>query len=125
VDLARGHEHVVRGADLLHSTARQIFLQQRLHVAAPSYLHVPIALNAAGEKLSKQTHAAPLPDEPLPALVAAWRFLDQSLPAGSALPASVAEFWQWAIDAWNPARLPPVPMLPAPAAWGASVPDGV
>ncbi len=124
-DAAQGVTHVVRGADLLHSTARQIFLQRRLHFTEPSYLHVPIALNAAGEKLSKQTHAAPLPDEPLPALVAAWRFLDQPLPAGSALPASVAEFWQWAIAAWNPARLPPVPMLPAPAAWAGSVPDGV
>jgi glutamyl-Q tRNA(Asp) synthetase len=117
--------HVVRGADLLHSTARQILLQQRLRYPTPAYLHVPIALNRAGEKLSKQTGAAPLPDDPLPALIAAWRFLGQLLPEGSAHPASVAEFWQWAIAEWNTARLPPVPMLPAPGAWGERTSDSV
>ena len=119
-DALQGVTHVVRGADLLASTARQIFLQRRLEYATPSYLHVPIALNAKGEKLSKQTHAAPLAHDPLPVLLAAWRFLEQPLPTGSASPASVAEFWQWAIPSWDPARLPPVPMLPAPAAWGGS-----
>jgi glutamyl-Q tRNA(Asp) synthetase len=116
-DAAQNITHVVRGADLLLSTPRQILVQQRLGYPTPSYLHVPIALNAAGEKLSKQTHAAPLADDPLPTLLAAWRFLDQPLPAGDAEPASSAEFWQWAIGAWNPARLPPVPMLPAPPAF--------
>ena len=117
-DALQGVTDVVRGADLLASTARQVFLQRRLDYATPSYLHVPIALNVDGEKLSKQTHAAPLAHDPLPALLAAWRFLEQPLPTGSALPVSIAEFWQWAIPSWNPARLPPVPMLPAPAAWG-------
>ena len=49
---------MVRGADLLDSTARQIYLQRLLGHATPRYLHVPVALNAAGEKLSKQTGAA-------------------------------------------------------------------
>ena len=53
---------VVRGADLLASTPRQIFLQRLLGFPSLSYLHAPIAINAAGEKLSKQTRAAPLPD---------------------------------------------------------------
>ena len=110
--------HVVRGADLLASTPRQIHVQRRLGLPAPSYLHVPIAIDAAGHKLSKQTQAAPLPATPLPALIAAWRFLEQDLPTGSVAPATVAEFWQWAIAAWNPVSLPPVPMLPAPAAFG-------
>ena len=85
-------------------------------LAAPSYLHVPVAINAAGEKLSKQTGAAPLPDDPLPALFAAWRFLGQRLagPVGERRH-SIAEFWSWAIAAWDPARLPPTGMLPAPA----------
>jgi glutamyl-Q tRNA(Asp) synthetase len=56
-DDAQEITHVVRGADLLASTARQIYLQQRLGVPTPSYLHVPVAINARGEKLSKQTLA--------------------------------------------------------------------
>lgn len=124
-DAEQGITDVVRGADLLASTPRQILLQRRLGCPTPSYLHVPVALDDAGEKLSKQTRAAPLPRDPLPALVAAWRFLDQPLPAGSAAPASVAEFWAWATRTWSPAVLPPVPMLPAPAAFRSRSTGGV
>ena len=113
-DALQGVTHVVRGADLLASTPRQILLQRLLGYAPVAYLHVPIAINATGEKLSKQTHAAPLPGHALPVLLAAWRFLGQPPPEGSAAPASVAEFWSWAIAAWNPARLPPTAMLAAP-----------
>jgi len=102
--------HVVRGADLLASTPRQIHLQRALGFATPSYLHVPIAVNASGEKLSKQTLARVLPDDPLPALVAAWRFLEQP----DAEPATLADFWAHAFTAWSPARLPPARVLPAP-----------
>jgi glutamyl-Q tRNA(Asp) synthetase len=116
---------VVDDDDLIASTARQIFLQQRLDCATPSYLHLPIAVDAAGEKLSKQTHAAPVPAVALPALIAAWRFLEQPLPSGSGVPATVAEFWQWAFESWNPARLPPVSMLPAPAAFRPDASGGV
>lgn len=59
-DADQGVSDVVRGADLLDSTARQIHLQQLLEVPTPRYLHVPVALNASGEKLSKQTGAAAL-----------------------------------------------------------------
>jgi glutamyl-Q tRNA(Asp) synthetase len=124
-DAAQRITDVVRGADLIVSTARQIHLQQRLRLPTPSYLHVPIAIDAGGAKLSKQTRAAPLPAAPLPALVAAWRFLDQPLLAGSGAPATVAEFWQWAIPMWSPARLPPVAMLPAPAAYRPNASGGV
>jgi glutamyl-Q tRNA(Asp) synthetase len=69
-----------------------------------------VAIDASGDKLSKQTHAPPLPDDPLPALRSAWRFLDQpDIDAGS-----LAEFWAKAPRAWDAARLPPVRMLPAP-----------
>jgi glutamyl-Q tRNA(Asp) synthetase len=111
-DAAQGITDVVRGADLFASTPRQVFLQRRLGYPTPSYLHVPIAVNASGEKLSKQTRAAPLPDDPVPALLAAWRFLDQVAPSGSATPASVEEFWSWAIARWSAKRLPPVLALP-------------
>jgi glutamyl-Q tRNA(Asp) synthetase len=57
-DAAQGVTDVVRGADLLDSTARQIYLQRLLGLPTPCYLHVPAAVNAAGEKLSKQTGAA-------------------------------------------------------------------
>ena len=56
-DAAQGVTDVVRGADLLDSTARQIHLQRLLGYATPRYLHIPAALNRAGEKLSKQTGA--------------------------------------------------------------------
>jgi len=111
-DGEQGITDVVRGADLLSSTPRQILLQDLLGLATPFYLHVPIAINPDGEKLSKQTRAAPLPDAPIPALLAAWRFLDQ-MPTLER-PANVAEFWAWAHRSWQVARLPPVPMLPAP-----------
>jgi glutamyl-Q tRNA(Asp) synthetase len=103
---------VVRGADLLPSTPRQIFLQRALGVATPAYLHVPVAVNAAGEKLSKQTGAAPLPDDPVPALMSAWKFLDQPMPAS--MPASAEAFMAHAVAAWTRGRLPPTAMLPAP-----------
>ena len=106
--------HVVRGADLLSSTPRQIFLQCLLGYPPLSYLHVPVAVDAVGEKLSKQTNAAPLPEDALPALIAAWRFLRQPLPERSEAPTSVTEFWLWAIAAWSPARLPGVFGLEAP-----------
>lgn len=112
-DGEQGITDVVRGADLLASTPRQVMLQNMLSLPTPRYLHVPIAINPAGEKLSKQTRAAELPAGPLPALLAAWQFLEQPLPFES--PSSVAEFWTWAHASWQVARLPPVPMLPAPA----------
>jgi glutamyl-Q tRNA(Asp) synthetase len=56
-DAAQGITDVVRGADLLDSTPRQVYLQQLLGYPTPRYLHVPAAVNAAGEKLSKQTGA--------------------------------------------------------------------
>jgi glutamyl-Q tRNA(Asp) synthetase len=106
--------HVVRGADLIASTPRQVFLQQRLGFSPLSYLHVPVAVGALGDKLSKQTGAAALPENPLPALLAAWRLLGQPSPERSCAPASPAEFWSWAVAAWDTARLPPTAALPAP-----------
>ena len=100
-DAAQGITDVVRGADLLESTARQIFLQRLLGHAQPRYLHVPAALNAAGEKLSKQTDAAPV-GEDKDALERALVFLGQPPTDDLAT----------AVRSWNPARVPKCRTLP-------------
>lgn len=88
---------VARGADLLDSTARQIHLQRLLGHAEPRYLHVPAAVNGAGEKLSKQTGAPPIDaSSPGPLLAEALRFLGQ--PASDDLAQAVRN--------WDPARIP-------------------
>ena len=67
---------VVRGADLLENTPRQIWLQRALHLPTPRYLHVPVVTNAQGEKLSKQTGATALDTaRPLRELERAWQHL--------------------------------------------------
>ena len=105
-DADAGITHVLRGADLLHSTARQIFLQQCLGLPTPSYAHVPIAVNSTGEKLSKQTGAAPISVEHAGAeLVAALNFLGLS-PAPGLARASVVDIWQWAAAHWSLAKVP-------------------
>ena len=111
-DGLQGITHIVRGADLLSSTPRQIWLQRQLGCATPSYLHHPIALDARDRKLSKQAASRALSPHPLPQLREAWTFLDQPEPPSP--PESVGEFWRWAHAAWNARRLPPVIMLPAP-----------
>ena len=90
--------HIVRGADLLDSTPRQIYLQRLLEIPTPSYMHVPVVTNDAGEKLSKQTGAMALDaNEPLAELAAAARFLGLEIGA----PQSVAQFWLEAVAAWG------------------------
>lgn len=93
--------HIVRGADLLDSTPRQIYLQRLLGYPRLRYMHLPIATNAAGEKLSKQTHAASIDlDKALPQLVETLRFLGQK-PPDEILEGDIAAFWSWAIQNWR------------------------
>jgi glutamyl-Q tRNA(Asp) synthetase len=98
-DAAQGITDVVRGADLLDSTARQIFLQRLLGLATPRYLHVPVATNTAGEKLSKQTRAA---DAAVGDLAKALEFLGVNATHGS----SPEKLLQRAVENWDPARVP-------------------
>ena len=105
-DAQQGITHVVRGADLLDSTPRQIFLQRCLGYPEPVHAHLPVATNAAGEKLSKQTRAPALvPERASASLVAALEFLGQRPPSGLAR-AGVAEVWAWALECWDFARIP-------------------
>ena len=98
-DDAQGITDVVRGADLLDSTVRQIFLQRLLGFATPRYLHTPIATNGAGEKLSKQTHA---PAARLADMPRALAFLGMRAPDGLA----AKELCEWATANWDPAGIP-------------------
>ena len=98
-DAAQGVTDVVRGADLLDSTPRQIWLQGLLGLPRLRYLHVPIATNAAGAKLSKQTLAPALREENAEAeLRAALRFLGRNVPAEVGL--RPAEILAWAGERW-------------------------
>ena len=111
-DAAQGVTDIVRGADLLDSTARQIFLQRRLGVREPRYLHVPVATNAAGEKLSKQTRADAIDaHDPVPALRAALRFLGQDVIETADRDALLAT----AVARWDRGRIPRVRAIRWPA----------
>jgi glutamyl-Q tRNA(Asp) synthetase len=105
-DAAQGVTAVVRGADLLDSTPRQIWLQQRLALARPSYAHLPVVINAAGEKLSKQTRARAVdPSAGSALLAAALHFLGHAVPP-EIRNGRLVDFWHWAIAAWSVERVP-------------------
>lgn len=111
-DAAQGITDVVRGADLLDSTPRQIWLQRLLELPTPHYAHLPVAVNAAGEKLSKQTRARALDQRaPGPQLIKALRFLGQSVPP-ELEGASVNTLWEWARHHWQPQQIPPLRAIP-------------
>jgi glutamyl-Q tRNA(Asp) synthetase len=111
-DFEQGVTHVVRGADLLASTPRQVLLQRMLAYPTPQYSHLPVAVNRNGEKLSKQTLAAPLADCEAPAeLVRTLRFLGQDAPADLAA-ASISEIWTWARKNWRTDSIPRRRSLP-------------
>lgn len=105
-DALQGITHVVRGADLLDSTPRQIYLQQLLGFATPHYAHVPVVCNAAGEKLSKQTLAQPLDATRANIEVfEALSFLGQQ-PPKQLKNSTLDEIWRWAIQHWQLNHVP-------------------
>ena len=102
-DAHQGVTDVVRGADLLDSTARQIWLQGLLGYPHPRYLHLPAALSASGEKLSKQTGAPAIEvQHPLRELSRALAFLGQPVPDA----ASTGEMLQQALARWDVSLIP-------------------
>lgn len=98
-DAHQGISHIVRGADLLQSTNRQIYLQQLLGYQTPSYAHIPQAVDTQGQKLGKSTQAPAIDtSHPLSTLGKAWAFLNQT-----AMPHDLGldDFWSWAIGHWQ------------------------
>ena len=105
-DAEQGITEVVRGADLLDSTPRQIYLQQVLGYSTPDYIHLPLALDRCGAKLSKSQDAPSIdPKTPLPALYQALSFLGQEPPA-ELLEGGLEEFWRWSVSHWRLDKIP-------------------
>jgi len=94
---------VVRGADLLDSTSRQICLQKALGFETPEYMHLPVVLSDDGKKLGKRFRADPVNhQDPVYAVAQALRFLGQNPPPGT----SLDSLWQWALVHWNSKLVP-------------------
>jgi glutamyl-Q tRNA(Asp) synthetase len=104
-DADAGVTEVVRGADLLSSTPRQILLQRSLDLAIPRYGHLPVLTEPDGQKLAKSRRAVPLAPGEAPRLLwQALQWLEQAPPVELA-GAPVRDLWAWAIPNWRPARL--------------------
>ena len=102
-DAHQGVTEVVRGADLADSTPRQLWLQARLGLPHPRYLHLPLALGPDGAKLSKRDAADPVARRGAAGAVRdALRFLGQDPPRLE----NLGDLWAWAVAHWRPERIP-------------------
>lgn len=97
--------HIVRGYDLLDSTPRQIYLQQKLGLATPDYMHVPVIVDAQGYKLSKQTRATAVDVNKPHAVIFELLTLLKQKPPSDLQHAPSTELLSWAIEHWNPSML--------------------
>jgi glutamyl-Q tRNA(Asp) synthetase len=114
-DAAQGITHIVRGADLLDNTPRQIYLQRLLGFAEPRYAHVPVLTEADGSKLAKSRRSVRLSaDAPLPQLCSVLSLLGLAPPA-SLVFATISDAWRWAIEQWRLERVPKCLDLPVNA----------
>jgi glutamyl-Q tRNA(Asp) synthetase len=105
-DHFQGVTEIVRGADLIEPTVRQISLYQQFGWPAPGYIHLPLALNDQGAKLSKQNHAPALPQgDPRPLLVEALRFLNQQV-AGDWQDLTLESLLEQAVVNWSLDKVP-------------------
>ena len=108
-DEYQGVTEVVRGADLIESTTRQIALQKALGYATPNYMHLPVALASDGKKLSKRFSSDPVGKlEAGTVVLQALRFLGQHPPDALCL----KDLWAWAMDSWDRQQIPPQRALP-------------
>jgi len=107
-DEFQGITQVVRGADLLDSTSRQICLQKALGFDSPDYMHLPLVISADGKKMSKRLMTDPVKhQEPATAVRQALHFLGQNPPPGM----SLSDLWEWALAHWDRALIPHVRAL--------------
>ena len=111
-DHFQGVTQVVRGADLLESTGRQILLQKALGYKTPDYMHLPVAVFPDGRKLSKRTRTDPVSKhDPVTAVRLALQFLGQHPPTGT----SLKDLWEWSLGNWNPSLVPHARAILTPA----------
>jgi len=113
-DSVTGINHVVRGADLLSSTPRQILLQRALGLASPQYAHLPLAVDPTGCKLSKSAQSLPIVARDAQQLLwQALAFLGQDPPA-DLRQSRLIEIWDWAVRQWSLAPITGIESRPAP-----------
>ena len=111
-DALQNITHIIRGNDLIDSTPRQIYLQQLLNYKTPIYGHIPIIVNAQGQKLSKQHFATPIDTKHGPKLIhQAMKFLGLSPPA-TIRQATVKEQLAWGIAVWDIQAVPKLANIP-------------
>ncbi|MFW7522616.1 tRNA glutamyl-Q(34) synthetase GluQRS [Vibrio ostreicida] len=99
-DIEQGITEVVRGADLIEPTGRQLSLYKILGKPPIRYLHLPLAIGKDGHKLSKQNHAPALDNnEPIPALIEAMRCLGFEI-SKEIERANIEEIIEWGVENW-------------------------
>ncbi len=100
-DAAAGITHVVRGADLLDSTPRQIYLQRLLGLPTPAYAHVPVLVEAGGGKLAKSARSVRVDGgQALPQLLRVFELLGLGAPPDRAA-STIGAAWAWATQRWH------------------------
>jgi glutamyl-Q tRNA(Asp) synthetase len=105
-DAAQGVTHIVRGADLLDNTPRQMYLQRLLSLPSPDYAHVPVLTEADDAKLAKSRRSVNLSAQsPLPLLLSVFSLLGLAPPA-LLRTAQIPEAWAWAIAQWSIDKVP-------------------
>ncbi len=112
-DFDQGITEIVRGIDLLDSTPRQIHLQRQLGFSEPRYMHIPVAINNDGQKLSKLTGSVAISVENVEAeLFLALRCLNQQPPDDLA-DCPIETIWRWVADNWDASSLRGETTIPA------------
>ena len=122
-DAFQGITHIVRGADLLWNTPRHIYLQTLLGLPTPTYAHVPLITNTAGQKLSKQTLAPALPERGHGAVLTQALAMLGHPPPGELTAAGPAELLAWASANWHIKNVPTRPAVAKPAQAPDNLPD--